>query len=84
MTAFIWMGVGCLLNARRCHRLHCYFSGPILLLGAIVAGLLGFGVIAPGPHAFNNAVSITLLLALLSFVPEALWSKYKHGLVRRK
>jgi hypothetical protein len=25
---FAWMGTGCILNARRCHRLHCYISGP--------------------------------------------------------
>ena len=73
--AFVWMGIGCLLNAHRCHRLHCYFSGPVLLLGAVVVSLLGFGVLTLGPHALNNTVSGTLLLALLSFVPEVIWGK---------
>src|SRR5689334_10304788 len=27
-VAFSWMGTGCILNARRCSRLHCYISGP--------------------------------------------------------
>lgn len=27
-AAFAWMGVGCSLNPRRCHRLHCYISAP--------------------------------------------------------
>ncbi len=26
---FVWMGTGCILNARRCHRLHCSREGPI-------------------------------------------------------
>jgi hypothetical protein len=72
---FVWMGTGCILNARRCHRLHCYISGPTFLLGAVVLGLLAAGLSAFGPHALNNIVSVTLVVALLSFVPE-IWKKY--------
>jgi hypothetical protein len=78
VVALGWMGIGCLLNARRCHRLHCYFSAPILLLGALAAGLIGFDVVTLGPHALNNAISFTLVLALLSFVPEMIWGKYRR------
>ena len=73
--AFAWMGTGCLLNARRCSRLHCFFSGPVLWLGAIGAGLVSAGAIS-GAHALNNVVSITTVLALLSFVPELVWGTY--------
>jgi hypothetical protein len=76
VVALGWMGIGCWLNARRCHRLHCYLSAPILLLGALVAGLIGFDVVTLGPHALNNAISLTLALALLSFVPEMIWGRY--------
>jgi hypothetical protein len=72
---FVWMGVACFVNARRCHRLHCYISGPVFLLGAVATGLLAFGV-PLGPHALNNTVSIALVLALLSFVPEVIWRRY--------
>ena len=75
-ASFAWMATGCLLNARRCHRVHCYISGPVLLLGAIFAGLVASGVVNVGPHIFNNAVSATLVLALLSFVPELVWKRY--------
>lgn len=73
---FAWMATGCLLNARRCHRVHCYISGPALLLGAIFAGLVAAGVIDLGPSIFGNAVSAILALALLSFVPEIVWKRY--------
>ena len=76
VIALGWMGIGCWLNARRCHRLHCYFSAPILLLGALATGLIGFDVVTLGPHALKNTVSFALLLALLSFVPEMIWGKY--------
>ena len=72
---FVWMGTGCILNARRCHRLHCFISGPTFLLGAVVLGLLAAGLLALGPHSLNNIVGITLLVAFLSFVPE-IWKKY--------
>src|SRR3974390_2696596 len=42
-AAWVWsgsmavMGVGCVLNAARCHRLHCYISAPVLLQAAWAA-----------------------------------------------
>jgi hypothetical protein len=75
-VAFAWMATGCLLNARRCHRVHCYISGPVLLLGAATAGLVAIGVVDLGPRAFSNAVSAILVMALLSFGPELVWKRY--------
>jgi hypothetical protein len=75
-TVFVWMGTGCVLNALNCHRLHCYLSAPVFFFGAMTCGLIGTGLLVSWPHALNNAVSITFVLALLSFVPEALWGKY--------
>jgi hypothetical protein len=72
---FVWMGTGCILNAHRCHRLHCYISGPVFLLGAAALGLLAAGLPAFGPHSLNTIVGVTLLAALLSFAPE-IWKKY--------
>ena len=28
-SAFAVMGIGCVVNASRCQRLHCYFTGPL-------------------------------------------------------
>lgn len=75
-AAFVWMGLACLLNARRCHRLHCYFSGPILLGGALLTILLGLRVISFGPHGLNNLVSGTFVLALLTYLPELIRGRY--------
>jgi hypothetical protein len=75
VVLFVWMGTGCILNARRCHRLHCYISGPAFLLGAVALGLLAAGLLPIGSRAFSSVVGITLLAALLSFVPE-IWKKY--------
>ena len=76
MVSFVWMGTGCILNARRCHRLHCYISGPAFFLGAAALVLLATGIALSGPHSLINIVSITLAVALLSFVPEMIWRRY--------
>lgn len=76
MVSFVWMGTGCVLNARRCHRLHCYISGPAFFLGAAALGLFAGGIALLGPHALKNIISITPAVALLSFVPEMIGRKY--------
>jgi hypothetical protein len=76
LVAFLWMGTGCVLNARRCQRLHCYISGPVFFLGAAALALFAAGLAPWGPHSLNNIVGITLSLALLSFLAEIIWQKY--------
>jgi hypothetical protein len=75
-VVFAWMGTGCVLNARRCHRIHCFISGPVLLLGAVFAALVASGAVESGARTLNNVVNGALLLALLSFVPELVWKRY--------
>lgn len=74
--AFLWMGAACLINARCCGRLHCYFSGPILLLGATLIGAIGFAGLDLGPHTLPAIVAITLSLAALTYALELIWGRY--------
>jgi hypothetical protein len=74
-AAFAWMGTGCLLNARRCGRLHCFISGPVFWFGAVTSTLVGTGVIGGGP-TFAVVVWVTGVAAALSFVSELIWRKY--------
>ncbi|WP_159587662.1 hypothetical protein [Chelativorans xinjiangense] len=77
-TALGWMGLGCVLNARRCHRRHCYISGPVLLAGAIVVALLGWGVVPLGPNGLSLTLWTTFGLVALSFLPEMVWGRYSQ------
>ena len=43
-TALTVMGVACLVNARRCGRLHCYVTGPVFLAGAGLSLLHSLGL----------------------------------------
>lgn len=39
-------GALCVVNAVRCHRMHCYITGPVFLLGALLTALNIAGVTA--------------------------------------
>jgi len=78
-TAVAWMGLSCVINAARCGRLHCKFSGPIFLVGA--AGILasGFGLLG-APGTFINEITWgTFALALSTYGLEFIWGPYGKG-----
>src|SRR5712691_11260085 len=77
IIALIWMGAACILNARRCNRAHCRYTGPYYLamivpviafdagLGSV--GMLGWvclGVIIPGGSG------------LIWWATERVWGKF--------
>jgi hypothetical protein len=56
-----WMGVACLINARRCGRTHCRFTGPYFLLMIIPVFLLGLTNSSAGLLAWIALGLVTLL-----------------------
>jgi hypothetical protein len=73
------MATGCLANARRCGRVHCYFTGPFLLLMALASLSYGFGWLPLGGGKWNFIAGITLGGAvILGCVPELLFGKYRR------
>ncbi len=76
-VAFLIMGIACVANARRCGRVHCYFTGPLFLLSSGLSAVHGWNVIDLGPNAWQLMGYGTFALAfVLYFVPEAVWGKY--------
>ncbi|MHB8477793.1 MAG: hypothetical protein ACYDBZ_16055 [Steroidobacteraceae bacterium] len=43
---------------------------------AALALFAAAGIALLGPHSLKNIVGITLIVVLLSFVPEMIWRKY--------
>ncbi len=74
--SFIWMGLACWLNAKRCRRRHCYYSRIIFLAGALAIILVGFEIVSLGPDGLIIVVYTTLLLALLTYLTEPVFGKY--------
>ena len=75
-AVFFWMGLACLINARRCRRRHCYYSGPIFLAGGAAVLLVGFEIISLGADGLIVIVYGTLFLALLTYLTEPVFGKY--------
>ncbi|WP_339797956.1 hypothetical protein [uncultured Hyphomonas sp.] len=74
--ALFWMGAACALNARRCHRRHCFYSGPIFLLGSLAVLLVGFQIVSLGQDGLVIVVVVTLSLALSTYLTEPIFGKY--------
>ncbi len=74
-----WMGAGCLLNARRCGRTHCRYTGPYYLAMIVPVALLGAGVLSFGAWAWWVLGGMILLGAkVIWLVTEGLWGKYRQ------
>ena len=68
--ALVWIGVACSLNARRCHRRHCYITGPAFLIAAVVATLFGSGAIDAGETGWQILGVVLLAVFVVSLIPE--------------
>ena len=78
-VALTWMGVACLLNARRCGRRHCYLTGPFFLLMAILGLLHGFQILWFGPSGWILLWVALVVIGggILWYLPEKVWGKYR-------
>lgn len=69
VPAFLVMGFGCLVNASRCGRVHCYIAGPVFLLAAGYVALTAWRQIPFPPGIFLDAVVALVALAFLVEIP---------------
>ncbi|MGA2369388.1 MAG: hypothetical protein ACLPPV_02840 [Candidatus Korobacteraceae bacterium] len=72
--ALLVAGISCVINATRCGRLHCHFTGPLYLLGALAALLSGLGVVA---LPWTWILIAIVAGSVLAFVPEWIGRKYR-------
>ena len=79
-VSLVWMGTGCLLNVRRCGRLHCYTTGPFFFVMAIASAVHGFGVVDLGPTGWNWISTITIIGGIvLTWLPELIFGRYRSS-----
>jgi hypothetical protein len=75
--ALAWMGLACVLNARRCSRTHCRFTGPYYLAMIIPVVVVGMGIIPLGPYSW--ALLGLLILGgsyVIWWMTERAWGKF--------
>lgn len=71
--ATAWFGVGCVINARHCGRVHCRIDGVLFPLLSVIGLLNVLGILSLN---WNLYWAIFLGILAASFVPEILWKKY--------
>ena len=76
-AALLWMGTACLMNARRCGRVHCRFTGPFYLALIIPVVLQGYGLVSLGPYAWwILGAAILFGGKIIWWATEAAWGKF--------
>lgn len=76
-TALIWMGAACILNARRCGRTHCRYTGPYYLAMTLPVLVLVSGKV---PANFHGWLALALLIIwggwIMRWATERAWGNY--------
>lgn len=76
-AALLWMGTACLMNARRCGRMHCRFTGPFYLALIVPVVLQGYGLVPLGPYAWWILGAVILFGGkIIWWATEATWGKF--------
>ena len=79
-TSLAFMGVACLVNTFRCGRIHCLFTGPFFILGAIVSLAYGLGLLSLGPSGWKWVGAVTIIGAIaLCCIPELVLGRYRRN-----
>jgi hypothetical protein len=75
--ALIWMGTACILNARRCNRTHCRYTGPFYLAMTAPVLALGFDIAPAGIYGWI-ALGVLLVAGstLIWWATERAWGKF--------
>jgi hypothetical protein len=63
-AGFAVAGGACVVNARRCGRRHCFYTGPLYLLAALASLLYGLGMLPFGANGWGWIVGVVLVTSL--------------------
>ncbi len=75
--ALAWMGTACILNARRCGRTHCRYTGPYYLI--MIAPVLALGAALPSAGVYAWITLGILIVAgskLIWWATERAWGRF--------
>ena len=76
-VALLWMGTACILNAKRCGRIHCRYTGPYYLAMIVPVLVLGSGMVSVDWYGW--LVLAVLIIGGSKFIwwaTERAWGKF--------
>ncbi|TFH40195.1 MAG: hypothetical protein E4H01_16990 [Lysobacterales bacterium] len=76
--SLLWMGVACILNARRCGRRHCFYTGPFFVVTGVIVALHGSEIVSLGQHGWwwLGVVTVVGGYGVLWTLLERYWGEY--------
>jgi hypothetical protein len=75
--ALIWMGTACILNARRCGRIHCRYTGPFYLAMIAPVVLLASGIVAANFYGWLAIAALVVFGGwIIWWATERTWGKF--------
>ena len=77
VIALGWMGTACILNAQRCGRTHCRFTGPFYLAMILPVLFLATGFISSGFYPWLALGAFIILGGkIIWYATERAWGKF--------
>ena len=77
IAVLIWMGAACILNARRCGRTHCRYTGPYYLAMTLPVLILASDIVPAGFYGWLGlAVFILAGGKIIWWATEWMWGKF--------
>jgi hypothetical protein len=77
IIALLWKGTACILNAKRCGRTHCRYTGPYYLAMIVPTFVLGSGAVSVGIYGWVVLAGVILLGSkLIWWSTERAWGKF--------
>jgi hypothetical protein len=77
IVALVWMGSACILNARRCGRTHCRYTGPYYLAATAPVAALGIDIFRADFLGWLVLAGVILLGAkIIWWGTEQAWGKF--------
>jgi Ca2+/Na+ antiporter len=80
IIALVWMGTACILNARRCGRTHCRYTGPFYFAMILPVMVLASGVAVMD---FYGWLAFALFIVCAGWIiwwgTEQAWGKFTHS-----
>jgi len=75
--ALVWKGTACLLNARRCGRTHCRYTGPFYLVMILPVLALGSGMVSSGSYGWVALGAVVILGSkVIWWATERAWGRF--------
>ena len=79
-AALAWMGSACIINSRRCGRLHCRYTAPFYLILILPVLFFGAGVLESGAYTWITLGGLSVFGGyLITWVTESAWGRYENS-----